>query len=589
MDFLRRRKRLILGFAAGVAGAAAAYYWWMGYRNTKLQQQRSVEMELTAFLRGAALHHGGASSGDSAAADGGGDTTDADDCGSPDLDDSLDSHFNYIQRVSAPQELSNLLPRIQATLFKLTDVSLVKQQQQAAGGGGGVQEQLRLLARLCFGRTVAAAFLLPLMDLCVRTKLNIIGRHLFLQEKFSKLRQPAAPAARMRLPPRLTAAAVEAFLTCEQLADRGCAWLAEQAMFAADRVLEGTPLNVNVTPEELADMVQAMSTCLGQAVNAAAATSPTGCAWVDTIVGPSAAPAVGGGVDAAAASGSAEAYRRALSNAAMVEELESELRRVLCNYRFGEALHAAVSQCLSTCAAHIHATFISQAAAAAAAQQQQQQQQSQEQSSPPPSQQQQQQQQGGESESRGQAGPASASVPSPAPSSGGPAQEDSAPQSSQQRQQQPQRVVSPFSAAAAQEEDTTSPEAAESASGEQEQQQQQEGEGNQAEDKKAPADAGPEPPLAPIAAPSSPQRSGGSASSGRGGSGGGGGGPSRAASLAAAAVAAMQPRPLARCLRAVQGACDPLFVDAREVSARIACLPTVMSLCAVAFAAPLEL
>ncbi len=76
-----------------------------------------------------------------------------------------------------------------------------------------------------------------------------------------------------------------------------------------------------------------MTTYLGQAVTAAAATSPTGCAWVDTVVGPTSAPAVG--ADGAAASGSAEAYRRALANAAMVEELESELRRVLCNYRFG--------------------------------------------------------------------------------------------------------------------------------------------------------------------------------------------------------------------------------------------------------------
>ncbi|GIL45989.1 hypothetical protein Vafri_3094, partial [Volvox africanus] len=381
MDFVRRRKRLIVGVAAGAAGAAAAYYWWMGYNKTKLEQKRSVEKELTAILRGAALHNGQGSSG-GVGVDGGGDT-DGDECGSPDLDESLDSHFNYIQKVSAPQELSNLLPRLQATLFKLTDVSLVKQlqqqlqqqaQQQETGGsdsgsGGVVQQQLRLLARLCFGRTVAAAFLLPLMDLCVRTKLNIIGRHLFLQEKFSKLRQPVAPAARMRLPPRLTAAAVESFLACEQLAERGCAWLAEQAMLVADRVLEGTPMDANVTPEELADMVQAMATYLGQAVTAAGPTSPTGCVWVDTIVGQAGMQAAG--VDAAATSGSADAYRRALSNAAMVEELESELRRVLCNYRFGDALHAAVSQCLSTCAAHIHATFISQAAA----QQQQQQQQ----------------------------------------------------------------------------------------------------------------------------------------------------------------------------------------------------------------------
>lgn len=57
-------------------------------------------------------------------------------------------------------------------------------------------------------------------------------------------------------------------------------------------------------------------------------------------------------------------------------------------------------------------------------------------------------------------------------------------------------------------------------------------------------------------------------------------------SLAAAAVAAQQPRPLARCLKAVQGACEPLFDDAREVTLSISNLPRVMSLCACAFAAP---
>jgi hypothetical protein len=32
-----------------------------------------------------------------------GDIADAEDCGSPDLDESLDNHFKYIQDVSAPQ------------------------------------------------------------------------------------------------------------------------------------------------------------------------------------------------------------------------------------------------------------------------------------------------------------------------------------------------------------------------------------------------------------------------------------------------------------------------------------------------------
>ncbi len=46
-----------------------------------------------------------------------GEEEEEDDCGSPDLDESLDSHFSYIQTVSAPQELGNLLPRVQAALY----------------------------------------------------------------------------------------------------------------------------------------------------------------------------------------------------------------------------------------------------------------------------------------------------------------------------------------------------------------------------------------------------------------------------------------------------------------------------------------
>ncbi len=57
----------------------------------------SVEAELTAILRGES-QTGAAASGDTD-----GEDADGDECGSPDLDESLDSHFNYIQKVSAPQ------------------------------------------------------------------------------------------------------------------------------------------------------------------------------------------------------------------------------------------------------------------------------------------------------------------------------------------------------------------------------------------------------------------------------------------------------------------------------------------------------
>jgi hypothetical protein len=35
------------------------------------------------------------------------------------LDESMDSHFSYIQQVSAPQELEQLLPRLQAVLYQV--------------------------------------------------------------------------------------------------------------------------------------------------------------------------------------------------------------------------------------------------------------------------------------------------------------------------------------------------------------------------------------------------------------------------------------------------------------------------------------
>lgn len=48
---------------------------------------------------------------------------------------------------------------------------------------------------------------------------------------------------------------------------------------------------------------------MGQAVTAASATSATGSAWVDILVGPGGAAPAPPAVDAAAAAGSAEAYR----------------------------------------------------------------------------------------------------------------------------------------------------------------------------------------------------------------------------------------------------------------------------------------
>lgn len=75
--------------------------------------------------------------------------------------------------------------------------------------------------------------------------LLVVGRHLFLQEKLERLAPPstlaasaAAPqgmgmgAAASVLPPRLTPAAVETFLQCDQFAEVGCRWLVHKVCMA---------------------------------------------------------------------------------------------------------------------------------------------------------------------------------------------------------------------------------------------------------------------------------------------------------------------------------------------------------------------
>ena len=68
------------------------------------------------------------------------------------------------------------------------------------------------------------------MNLIVRVKLNLIGRHLFLQEKLGKLKSSNTIAAsgQLLLPPRITATAIEAFLDCGWFARGGCKWILDR-------------------------------------------------------------------------------------------------------------------------------------------------------------------------------------------------------------------------------------------------------------------------------------------------------------------------------------------------------------------------
>ncbi len=244
------------------------------------------------------------------------------------LDQSMDSHFSYIQEVSAPQELDTLLPKLHASLVQvgkpthvlmresslhpsttlrlsllplpfssaqLTDVKALMSTMatgKPVGGSNSVPteaaDQLRLLARMCFSRALGACWIIPCMDLLVRVKLNIIGpcerliawvelqfvvdkihprtrvtgKHLFLQEKLGKLKhsgsQAVAVASGGMLPPRLSAAAVEAFLDCRWFVEGGCEWVLEKVAEGVDVVLRGVSLDAEATPAELFKIMASM-------------------------------------------------------------------------------------------------------------------------------------------------------------------------------------------------------------------------------------------------------------------------------------------------------------------------------------------
>ncbi len=111
-----------------------------------------------------------------------------------------------------------------------------------------VKAKLQVMAQHSLARPLAAVWLIPLTDLLVRAKLNFIGRHVFLEEKLSKLRQPHVHrnGHRMRsgdggwgllggvngrappLPPRIHGSAIEAFLLCTYMETAGAPWLIQQ-------------------------------------------------------------------------------------------------------------------------------------------------------------------------------------------------------------------------------------------------------------------------------------------------------------------------------------------------------------------------
>lgn len=51
----------------------------------------------------------------------------------PTLDESMDNHFTYIQDISTPQELEQLLPRLQSVLYEVPACCIVGTPVLAGG------------------------------------------------------------------------------------------------------------------------------------------------------------------------------------------------------------------------------------------------------------------------------------------------------------------------------------------------------------------------------------------------------------------------------------------------------------------------
>ncbi|KAK9811692.1 hypothetical protein WJX72_008483 [[Myrmecia] bisecta] len=172
MEYLRRqRRRLVALAAAGAAGAAAAYYvytrwndnWWM-----------QTEAEREEEAAGESLHQ--------------------------EVDRDLQHHFHNIQRVMDSTTLPGMLGEMEAHLNRKADADHLLQRLREGRDGIGFAataagqlatwEELKIMS---FTRTLSATWLVPLVDLLLRVQLNMLGRHIFLENNLIEAR-PAAEA-----------------------------------------------------------------------------------------------------------------------------------------------------------------------------------------------------------------------------------------------------------------------------------------------------------------------------------------------------------------------------------------------------------
>ncbi|WIA16827.1 hypothetical protein OEZ85_013764 [Tetradesmus obliquus] len=359
----RHKRRIIAATALGAAGAAAAYYWWHSTEEQE-QQHRQQEQLLATIsnLHGAGQQQQQRRPAAAAAAAGPGGPADEEQQQQQDaLDDSLAQHFASIQELSDRQALEELLPRLQQVVGQATNYEPLRDQLRSPAAAALSSEQKlalwRGLAGHSFCRALGSVWLVPLMDLLVRLKLHIVGRHMYLESKLPQLQpqggmaggphpalggalRAANPYGRLALPPCLSDRAKEEFFRCDYFTDVGAGGLLHKLHCAVERSLAGVDFGGSMSQQDVESLVITMHAAFEESFVRAEDL------WAAYLVPPGPAPVsmrTGSGVEALLSP----------VEAAMVDELNAELRDTLSDYRFVEALRAAVRHTSKSMGAYI--------------------------------------------------------------------------------------------------------------------------------------------------------------------------------------------------------------------------------------------
>lgn len=303
------------------------------------------------------------------------------------VDGSLLEQFDHIQGAAIPHELDALLHKLRARLYDLTEHKQVLQLPELDAGA-----RSRLLLQLSFTRSLAACWAVPLLDALLRVKLNLVGKHMWMEESFAKFSpQPQLMAGHMPavpLPPRLTPLALEAFLACDRLLEGGVAWVVEGMLEAAGRVLAEVAPDADVSQRDLARLTRrVMDAWLAAAIGLPGGNGgPGSCALAasDAVRGvrPASSPqrppfrwsrlllgdeaCIPASLRRALSNGTHE-FQATMPSTQMVDELNQELRGMLDSYKFDAAVRAAAQHTYCIVLAQLKDSFHSVPAAKATA------------------------------------------------------------------------------------------------------------------------------------------------------------------------------------------------------------------------------